>query len=117
MIKKCFWKGHNASGWKDGDSFCTYCGTTATYKTTLGESILEILDTVKRILIGIFLFILAIAVLFAVVQGIATPISYFSCKEFAEQNSLSFIYKFFYGCLVNYNGHWISPESLVQLLK
>lgn len=118
MFKKCFWLGHN-SIWK-GDYedhyrkyVCQYCGTTKCYEEPLGThilSVLKVIGVIFLVLLVILLFCLALAL-------ILTPFEYISCKTFANQNTLPFIYKFWYGCMINYQGHWINPESLIQLLK
>ena len=118
IFKKCFWIGHEQNSHQKAnftvyDDWCKYCETNDCYEEPLGVKILEGLKPVGIVL----LFVLAFIVLLFVFFGIAYPIGIGSCKQFAEQNGLAFVYKFWYGCMVNYNGHWISPENVVLLFK
>jgi hypothetical protein len=123
MKNVCFWKGHNPTKdyhidpRLDSGYYCSVCKTTDFSKGEFGKKLLEFLDQAKRIILAILLIIGVIALFLGVIWAIDYPIDLASCKTFASQNSLPYIYKFWYGCMIHYNGHWVSPEGLVQLFK
>jgi len=114
IFKKCFWKGHNGDTYVDkGHYTCSYCGTERYSDDTIGQKILAGLKGIG-IILGIILVFVGVCLIF---YSCLLPFNYFNCKTFANQNTLPFVYKFWYGCMINYQGHWVSPDSLIQLLK
>jgi hypothetical protein len=103
--KKCFWHGHSRE-WNSDT--CNVCGEKYV-AYTLGEKLIRVGEGIIPIAVS------------ACIVGLITLLYYLpslaSCSQFANQNHLPFVFKFWYGCLVNYSGHWVSPDSLVQLLK
>lgn len=120
MNMKCFWLGHGDKAIRKSYpyyTYCTVCGTEDCYGDTPGEIILEAL---RKTAWGIGIFLaccLAISALTLVLFALAVPIFYKSCQQFATMNNIPYVYKFWYGCLVQYNGHWVSPDALIQLLR
>lgn len=78
---------------------------------------LEISEGIGKVLFFVLLFALLITILIILILALTYPFRMESCREFATQNNLQFVYRFFYGCMINYKGHWISPDNLIQLLK
>ena len=123
IFDKCFWKGHT-SDWIENPErtrhikTCRVCHKEVNEDDTAGKKFLDVLKTIgvgAGVVIGGSLLVgLIFLVLYSV---IGIPTEYLSCRQFANQNGLPYVYKFWYGCLVNYSGHWVNPDMLVQLLK
>ena len=62
-------------------------------------------------IIGILL-IIVVGSTFLVYQG-----RYDQCNFFAYKNNLNFIYSLNTGCLVEYNGHWVGLDNIIQLWR
>ena len=117
ILNKCFWLGHNSDVEITEGNYirnaCSICGTRNFYDISLGVRILSVIKIVGIILLAIIILLLATLLLYSAF----VPFDYLGCKDFADQNSIPFIYRFWKGCLVNYRGFWVSPNNLIQLIK
>lgn len=120
IFNKCFWIGHNSSGPYDStkrDRVCSFCGTASYYDEEAGQKILQVLKIIAMGILIICAFIVLLLTICGIGALVAWPFQLESCKEFAQANNLKYMYKFISGCYVNYNGHWVSPEAIIQLFK
>lgn len=109
-MKYCFFNGHRKNYTSDfKESYCVNCGSKHPDRYQIGEFLEQL-----------FYVLCALLILGIIILGLYSLTSIGSrevCREFAQQNGLEYIYKFISGCYVNYNGHWVSPENLIQLFK
>ena len=110
--KTCILYGHNDCSWNEAERkgyyICLRCGKKNP-KKTIGPIVSDIWEILKYILLFSSPIIITI--------GLVIYTDYLRCVQFSQQNNLQFVYKFWAGCMIHYQNHWLSPDQLVQLFK
>lgn len=58
-----------------------------------------------------------VTLIFTPILSLVVLVSRGTCINFAVLNNLPYKFNAFNGCLVQYNGWWISPSSIIELIK